>query len=369
MAKEPKVRVKFNEKTSTGVKVIHPVDAIGYGKEPVYDRLLTSTELGDALTWYNYNMDEKQSIGFLVDYLNREKDPRGAIIKAAKKLSWVFPFSLGRLAKIMLNGGILPDYAMVNFEKAMKDGLEKLAVESVVEEYVSVPRLNEKNVELLEPIETAIDDLDLTFDLRDYLAEQKVPQAKAAKVAKFYAKMLADAEKVISEDPEEYETFLEYLRAVVNEASEYAGLEDEPVVEGEKVKKPRKPRKKKVVPVEKIVAHIKTLPEFPELGITGCDPKTIVGASALWVYDTKYGKLTAFRAKEGGLSVKRTVVINFDEEASQSKRVGRKAAEITKNVLASGKVGLRNFFKDIKTAEIKYTGRLNSNMILLRVEK
>ena len=67
-----------------GVKIIHPLDLGFYGPEPVYDRLLTPKELGAALTWYNYNMDDKMGLTFVIQFLNDQGLTEDAkVVKAA----------------------------------------------------------------------------------------------------------------------------------------------------------------------------------------------------------------------------------------------------------------------------------------------
>lgn len=77
-----------------GEKVIKSLNVGFYGTEPVYDRELTSKELQDALTWYNYNMDLKDGNAFLVKYLiNTGADAE--LVKAVKAGNErFFPLSL-----------------------------------------------------------------------------------------------------------------------------------------------------------------------------------------------------------------------------------------------------------------------------------
>lgn len=366
-----KARVSIaNTKTKSkalGVRILHTTDMRGYGEEPVFDRLLTAKELGWALTWYSSNMDDKTGIGFAVQYLTKiGRGDEAKLVKAGGEK--YFPVTLGRIAKIILNGGSLPDYAMKNFDTAFFDGKERsLAAKAEVapRKFKEEPRLNEKNVALLEPIMVAIEKMDKKFDLTKAL--DGVDGAKLLKVAQFLEAEYDHAKKEVPSfdtTQAKIDKALTYHNKIVDETFKLAGkTRGAPV----KVVKPRKPRKKKVISPDRLVMKVAVAPEFPELKLKSIAPKEIIGAKALWLYDTRYSKLTVLRGE--ALSVKGSTVINFDEGTSMSKRCGRKAALITDNVIKAGKVALRHIFDDIKTAPITFTGRLNANIILLRVEK
>ena len=67
----------------------------------------------------------------------------------------------------------------------------------------------------------------------------------------------------------------------------------------------RKPRTKKVKPASQQAAKVKYLKEFPELKLVSVSPTEIVGASQVWVYNTKYKKLAVYRTESAmGIQVK-----------------------------------------------------------------
>ncbi len=68
----------------------------------------------------------------------------------------------------------------------------------------------------------------------------------------------------------------------------------------------------------------------------------------------------------GGFSVKGTCVTNYTESKSISKTV-RKPGEMLPEVLKAGKIALRNVLTGIATKESLLTGRLNKDVVLLRV--
>ena len=129
----------------------------------------------------------------------------------------------------------------------------------------------------------------------------------------------------------------------------------------------RAPRAKKSVPAEKIVAKLKFMKSNEPLKLVSISPVDIIGAGELWVYNTKNRKLGRYVAKEfNTLSVKGTTITNFDEAKSICKTL-RKPEEKLKEFKAAGKIALRKFLEDINATDTKMNGRLNEEIILLKV--
>ena len=130
----------------------------------------------------------------------------------------------------------------------------------------------------------------------------------------------------------------------------------------------RAPRAKKSVPAEKIVAKLKFMKSNEPLKLVSVSPTDIIGAGELWIYNTKSRKLGKYIAKEfNTLSVKGTTIINFDENKSICKTL-RKPEEKLKEFKAAGKIALRKFLEDINATDTKMNGRLNEEIILLKVQ-
>jgi hypothetical protein len=129
----------------------------------------------------------------------------------------------------------------------------------------------------------------------------------------------------------------------------------------------RKPRAKKSVSPEKLSSKFKFLKDFAELKLTSESPAKLVGASEAYLYDTKKRKLVHVVADQhiGSFSVKGSSIVGFDTANSQQKTL-RKPAEQLKALLGSGKPAARKFFKDIRATEIRFNGRGNENLIILK---
>jgi hypothetical protein len=105
------------------------------------------------------------------------------------------------------------------------------------------------------------------------------------------------------------------------------------------------------------------------LGLTSVKSTDIIGALQLWVYNTKNRKLGVYNAEDaGGFSVKGSTITNFSESKSIQKTL-RKPEAMLPDVLKGGKVFLRNVMDGIRAVESKLNGRLNKDVILLKVVK
>jgi hypothetical protein len=131
----------------------------------------------------------------------------------------------------------------------------------------------------------------------------------------------------------------------------------------------RKPRAKKIKPAHVLVAKMQYLPEYKELNIKSVDPKGIINASQLWVYNPKTRNLSVYHAVgRSGLSVRGTTITGFDTDLSITKKV-RKPEQVIQQLMAAGKVDLRNLMKNLTTTENKANGRINKDTTLVRIIK
>ena len=135
-------------------------------------------------------------------------------------------------------------------------------------------------------------------------------------------------------------------------------------------------RKKKALSKEKLIGKIKYKIQDEKLKLVSIDPKDIIGANELWVYNTKNRKIGKYvasnidpkgMARDGtGLSIKGTTIIGFDEKLSRQKTL-RKPEDSLKEFKSAGKVALRKFLDELTTTDTKLNGRVNSDTILLKV--
>ena len=231
------------------------------------------------------------------------------------------------------------------------------------------------------------------FDFKAYFKKIQPSQAHARKMKQFWAMELVDFDelermptagqlKKMSEHEadmwaqlkEGYSHLKKADIAKYRKAIETVNAELEFIID--QAKATRKPRKPKARSASKIVEKLKFNKADDKYSIASIDPTTIVGASELWVFNTKTRKLGKYVAsnidprgtmREGsGLSVKGTTIIGFDENLSIQKTL-REPADQLKEFKSAGKVALRKFLDEINTTDIKLNGRCNPDTVLLKV--
>jgi hypothetical protein len=250
--------------------------------------------------------------------------------------------------------------------KASKDP-EKSLEERPVEKISVQDRIKEKASELIGDIEELLDKGE-EFSLYDFLQKNEVPALYAPMIINYYAPWLGElleaAEGNDDQLKEAYRNFnkkqltarIMFFNSMIEDAERY----------GDNTKKTRAPRKPRAVSVEKKLKSLKFQKEDKEFKIASINPEKIIGAQELWTFNTKYKTLTVLRALDrGGLQVKGTSIIAYDEKNSFTKRTGRKPEEHVKKTLDGGKLVLRKVMDGLKDAPLAY--RINENTILLRV--
>lgn len=131
----------------------------------------------------------------------------------------------------------------------------------------------------------------------------------------------------------------------------------------------RKTRAKKMPSTQRLIAKLKYCESHPEYGIASVSPSGIIGASEVWVFNTKYRKLGKYVAQDAsGLTVKGTSIKDFSAEQSRCKTL-RKPKEQLAEFQKAGKVKLRKFLDEIKAVDAKMNGRMNENIVILKVSK
>lgn len=206
----------------------------------------------------------------------------------------------------------------------------------------------------------------------DYLKKNTVAQAHIGKIRSYYEPVAAEFQALTQKDcPEDLaegythlskadiKQMIKFFDTMFSDLDAYANLK----------KATRAIRKPKPKSADKLVAKLKFKKVDDRYKIVSVDPTTVVGATELWVFNTKNRKLGKYVAQEHTtLMVKGTTLQFFDENLSVQKTLRKPEAQLTEFGKA-GKVVLRKFMDDIKATETKMNGRLNEHIVLLKVSK
>lgn len=127
-------------------------------------------------------------------------------------------------------------------------------------------------------------------------------------------------------------------------------------------------RRKKPQDPRKIVARLRYMQADKDLSIASIQPIDILGATELWVYDTKRRRLGLYMSKgEGGLGVKGTSPQGWDPELSYEKTL-RKPEEQLPLIMKKSKKAIHEVVGKIRGKKMAPKLRINPNMLLLKVQ-
>jgi len=238
-------------------------------------------------------------------------------------------------------------------------------------------RVREASYKMTEEIETAIEAFQLdpeAFDPKAFkvLNLLKAHQAKAAHarvIRDFYARNLDElTEAATTKDEQLKEAYSHLSKVQLRKITAfYQEIVSACEMLAQEAKVNRKPKAKKAVPAEKIVAKLKYKKADEPLKLVSINPADILGAKELWTYNTKSRKLGKYVAEEfQDLGVKGTTITGFSEVKSVQKTL-RKPADQIKEFKAAGKVVLRKFLEDINAVDTRMNGRINEDIILLKI--
>ena len=208
------------------------------------------------------------------------------------------------------------------------------------------------------------------FKMLNLLKGKEVKAAHARIIKGFYERNLAELiEAAGTKDEQLKEAYSHLSKANLKKITIfYQEIVSACDMLAQEAKVNRAPRAKKSVPKEKLVAKLKYAKSNEQAKLVSINPVDIIGSKELWVYNVKSRKLGKYVASEfNDLGIKGTSITGFDEFKSVQKTL-RKPEEQLKEFKACGKVQLRKFLDDIKAVDIKLNGRINEEIILLKVQ-
>jgi hypothetical protein len=366
--KQKKARVTKNEAYVVNLKYM--------GTEPSHKGDITNVEYITSLNWYNAMSDIKEAREFFNSYLKQQD--RLEDIKLLKRVPDSFvPLTAAWLCRMTERGYSLKEKDIVFIEGRLKNAfshIEPVKEQEKKGEVVSIQdRIKEKASEIIADIEHIVDNRDSMrdFSLYEWLKGKQIPATYSSAIVKAYQGWLNELlDAYEGNDPDLKEGYrrqtksqiaqdIVFFNMIVEDAQKY----------GDVTKKLRAPRKPRTVSIDKKIKGLKFQKEDKEFKIASINPEKIIGASELWTFNTKYKTLTVFRAADrGGLQVKGTSIINYDEANSVTKRTGRKAEYFVERVLNGGKIVLRKLTEEEGIgSETPLANRINENTILLKI--
>jgi hypothetical protein len=358
------------------------------GVEPEWPTQPTPETRNSALiggfSWYNYHYGKKDAKELLIEWLSWRGDIElsKTFARASEHLSML---TAGWLARMHMKGLELTERELGHITGTIEQHVQALkSVKAVVKAAVEEVRKPNIQDRLRDIMITASGDLEGMYDdlisadvklTADYkpmavLRGHNVAPALIREVRDVWLARQAELKTVVegrqAQLVEGYGNFsktqiknlLKFVDLVLADCDSYVQVK----------KTERAPRKKKPMSPERQTQRFPYLKEFPELKLKSESVAKLVNATEAWLYDTAKRKLIHVMADShvGSFTVKGTSVIGFDTVQTTQKTL-RKPAEQLKSVIGAAAAVARKAYKDIKTTEVKWSGRGNENMVILKV--
>jgi hypothetical protein len=376
--KPPRVRNPlFADEKYTGGEPEWPADALEWSDED-FDHLLRK-----SFFYYNYFYNQKDTKKHVEEWAEKSGMFDKTQVKAFKR-SADRSIPMTACSLVMAHRAGMPlkathiEFLTKSIIAAISDtepDPEEITTKPKAQEYRPTiqDRLAEKTSELIGEMEGMFDEIvkntKPNFKPYDFLTTNKVIQAQLPKYKAVFENRKFELELAQSKkDSQLAEAYKHYKAADFKRIISWLDLVLLALDEYRQVKQAtKKARVKKAPTKEKLTAKLKYAKDFKELKLVSINPAEIIGSTELWVYNTKTRKLGKYvAASHSQLSVKGTGIENFDTDKSISKTL-RKPEEKLKEFAKAGKIILRKFLDDIKATETKLNGRINTDIVLLKV--
>jgi len=356
-----------------------------YGPEPsfAYDHNLNKMEYILSLNWYAATITNEESKDYVTTFLKEQKNKSFA--KKVQKVPHLhFSTTYGAIARMLSNDLLIPDSG----SKWLDNNLNRLIddytpVEEVVDKKQKVAKVNiqARMDAKARAIAGEIDDI---FEdqvwfvatklepnlIYNFLHAKNVPSIIAQRVGDLFGPHL-DELKSVKKDPQLIEAYASYSKADLKRfVAFYQDVVDTCATFAANAKKAkvRKPRAKKTISADKKISKLKYLKLYNVFQLASVNPTKVIGASQVWLFNTKYTKLTVLNAVDrGGIDVKGQSFLNVDAKNSFTKKAGRNTKDVITSIVGASKPQCRKTLENITAKPGKLQTRSNSDTVIVRV--
>lgn len=345
-----------------------------------------------ALRHYGYFKTVKDLKKQVVQWMSDHEYSKADIKAYKKSLDWRTPMTACSLAAAY--GAGMPEYERgtsyiteaiaTAIASNVKDGIN--VNEMTQEEKDAAPKKKAPSIQdrISAKIQDHILHFEITFedgiiergekhskpDVRSYLVTENVPASMITRIVEHFEAQRDEIKgsQGVNADEQLKEAYSHLSKADVKRFMDfYKALIADLEMYKEEKKVARAPRARKAVSKSKQVAKLNYMKRHEGLKLVSINPEDMIDCKEIWVYQTKYRKLGKYVAEGyGTLGVKGTSIVGFDVNGSVQKTL-RKPKEQLAAFKKAGKVKLRTFMDEVKAVDIKLTGRINKDTIILKV--
>lgn len=351
-----------------------------------------------AMSWYRLESSGKELKPVVINWMGRNDYNKADIADFKKTKDWRCTSTMGALAACLIKG--MPEVrADFNNGKSFAEHLKKSIAEVIANGKNDIEEVEEtKAIKAVAPVITIQDRLkeaagdmseEIDYAIDSWITDPEAFDPKAFKMANLLrgkGAKAAHARFIKAYFSGGYEELLELasgnadeqLREAYSHVSrknvkklidfyESIMMACEQIAAEAKLNK--KPRAKKIVPAEKLVAKIKFKASDDKLGLTSVPPTQIIGAQACIVYNAKTRKLGMYTAKtSAGLAVKGTSIVDFTDKSTQ-KTLRKPETQLKEFKDQNTLKRVDTWLKNIKATEVPLNGRVNAEIMILKVFK
>ena len=366
MAANTAKRQKFTEKANRAFAGV---------TEPEVREASYSIDLTRALNYYNLHETPKVIAKWITGHFNKTDKNIGKLLEQASENELYY---VGIIYRLGFRKQFVAQKELDYFNTKIQELVAKYSAVApvVVSTKTKAPVIsiqdriselaNKYGAEIDYEIDQFIQTGSSDFTAKSYFLQESISGVVCKRIAEFYKptqRELADAlegtDELLSEG---YSNLSKQQLKKLSQFVDSIVLDCQQQVVTSKVAKPRKFKQK---PAGVLVARMKYKLTDPDSGIKSCDPADIIGASEVWVFNSKTRQLAVYRAASTDvLSVKGTTIQNYDVGLSELKQLRKPkefftAAGMTKRPLTAA-------FKAIKGVTKCPNGRVNSDIIIYK---
>lgn len=353
-----------------------------------------SSRFRSAMNHYNIMYSGKDLKPAIIKWMTQNGYTKRQVEAFKDTKDWRCTITTGAIASCLLRGmpGIREDFNNGrSSETWLRNEIAKITTEGAndiapktKEEKAAMPaisiqeRVRDASLAMTAEIEDALAEWQANADnfdpkaikIASILRGREAKSAHARIIKDFYGRQLAELQELSSgrADKQLVEGYQHRSRKQIKKLIDFlTEIDTACTMLQQEAKATKKPRKQKSINKEKVVARLKYKKTDEPLKLVSVNPIDIIGSKELWVYNTKNRKLGKYVAAEyQELGIKGTSITGFNENLSVCKTL-RKPAEQLKSFASAGKVVLRKFLDDINAVDTKMNGRINEEIVLLKI--
>ena len=341
-----------------------------FGREPIIKDSTSNVEIANALNWLRTEQTPDLNKKWLTAFMKQNNYSKSKIESIMSNLRQL-PSSWYSVARILTNGSNVPD----NTKERLDAALDSICSDVVTEDnnlstnkvVKTKPTSLPVPAEVLEYIDLLIEKSktsNVDEDVYAFLMDKKVTKNQVDELIAEY-KFTFDELNQLSDSEEIQESYADYtpkqrktIQTFFNNL--YAQFDQYKNVKSKRAKPVRKTRKPDK---QKLISKLRYLKESTEYRIASVDPAKLLGAKTAVTFNTKTRDVSIFYGIDDGISVRGTTLVGFDTEKSVTKRLRK-----PNDVLSHGvRAGLENAFAAAKSKAKAANGRMNENIIIVKV--